>query len=101
MRGAQMLTSAQGTHYSVITRCELFAGRYVEEPDIRELLAGFVELPLCPEIAEAAGRLRRHSRITAPDALIAATVLGHGLPLLSRNARDFTGVPGLLLQSPE
>lgn len=100
MRGARGLTPQQGTHYSIVTRCELFAGRNVEEGDIRELLGGYTELVITREIAEAAGRLRRSLRITTPDALIAATAMEHSLELVTRNARDFGQVPGLALRSP-
>jgi len=45
------------------------------------------------------GRLRRILRIRTPDALIAATALEHGLTLVTRNVRDFAGVPGLSARS--
>lgn len=100
MRGARQLTPQQGTYYSIITRCELFAGRNVAEKDIEELLGGFTELPITREIAEMAGRLRRHSRVATPDALIAATAVEHSLELVTRNRRDFGQVHGLALRSP-
>ncbi|HLQ31103.1 MAG TPA: PIN domain-containing protein [Chloroflexota bacterium] len=100
MRGARALTRQQGSHYSMVTRCELFAGRYVAESDIRELLGGFIELEVTREIAEAAGRLRRNSHMTTPDALIAATAVEYSLALITRNLRDFASVPGLNVRSP-
>lgn len=101
LRGARDLSSHQGSCYSIITRCELFAGRNAEERFLNELLAGFRELPLTRDIAEAAGRLRRTSGIPTPDALIAATALSHDLPVLTRNARHFALVPGLTIAKPQ
>jgi len=86
-------------HYSVITRCELFAGSYVDEPVARLLLAAMIELPITRSIAEAAGRLRRRTQIQVPDALIAATALEHSLELVTRNTRHFAQIPGLVVRS--
>lgn len=47
--------------------------------------------------AERAGALRRTLPILAPDALIAATALEAGLPLMTRNRRDYAAVPGLTI----
>jgi predicted nucleic acid-binding protein len=86
--------------YSVITRCELFAGHAVEEGRVARLLAPFQELGVDRVVAERAGRLRRARTIRVPDALIAATALEHGLTLLTRNQRDFGTVPGLAVRTP-
>jgi len=99
-RGARTLTPARGMHYSVITRCELFAGRRIEGADIRELLDGLREVPISRSIAEAAGRLRRDSGIQTPDALIAATALAYSMELVTRNLRDFSNIPGLVVSAP-
>jgi predicted nucleic acid-binding protein len=101
LRGARRLRP--GPHrltYSVITRCELFAGRSADEEILRSLLGAFREVPVDRSIAERAGRLRRERQILTPDALIAATALEHGLGLLTRNARDFEAVPGLRVVVP-
>jgi toxin FitB len=85
--------------YSVITRCELFAGR--DDPQrLRRLLAPLQELPIDSEIAERGGALKRDSQVPTPDALIAATALKHQLPLMTRNLRHFERVPGLTLHAP-
>src|SRR5690242_5247295 len=96
LRGARELKP--GRHllaYSVITRCELFAARQVDEGQVRLLLSPFRELPITGEVAELAGRLRRTAPIRTPDALVAATALVHGLGLVTRNLRDFEAVPRL------
>ncbi len=83
---------------SVVTRCELFAGRAAEQDPIRVLLEPFRELSIDREIAELAGRLRRQTAIRTPDALIAATALYHGLTLVTRNRRYFESVAGLRIR---
>ena len=101
LRGARRLSP--GTHrlsYSVVTRCELFAGRSADEEVLRSLLATFGELVVDRRIAERAGGLRRRQGIRTPDALIAATALEHRLGLMTRNARDFEGVRGLRVVVP-
>jgi predicted nucleic acid-binding protein len=84
---------------SVVSRCELFAGR--DELDLlRRFLSAMVELPLDSEIAELAGMTRRQTAIATPDALIAATALTHRIPLMTRNRRHFDRVAGLSVLSP-
>lgn len=85
-------------HYSVLTRCELFAGRGTNEGRVRLLLDAFEELPVDRAIAERAGRVRRQFGLTIPDALIAATALEHDLRLDTRNRKDFQSVKGLKLR---
>jgi predicted nucleic acid-binding protein len=83
---------------SVITRGELLAGTGTEEEAVRRLLAPIVEVPV--DLAEAAGRLRRTTRIALPDALIAATALSLRAPLVTRNKRYFQRVKGLRVRTP-
>jgi predicted nucleic acid-binding protein len=85
--------------FSVITRCELFAGR--DDPALlRRLLAPLQEIPIDTAIAERGGALKRDQRVPTPDALIAATALERELPLMTRNVRHFKRVPGLDLHVP-
>lgn len=81
---------------SAVTRCELFAGRD-GEARLRRLLSPMETLPVDAAIAELAGQTRRQTGIATPDALIAATALRHGLPLMTRNRRHFERVTGLRL----
>ncbi len=102
LRGARRLRPGRHRlHYSVVTRCELFAGRGADEDVLRLLLAPFRELPVDRGIAERAGRIRREAGVRTPDALIAATALQHRLTLVTRNLRDFQPVRGLRLLAPE
>lgn len=99
LRGARKLPSGEHA-YSVVTRCELFSGWRQSEDNVRGLLEPHRELDVFRDIAEIAGRLRRDRReLRTPDSLIAATAIHHGLELLTRNSRDFHGLPGLRVQS--
>ncbi len=99
IRGARRLPP-EPLAYSVITRCELFAGR--DDPEmLRSLLAPLQEIPVDRATAERGGILKRDVKLPTPDALIAATALEHDLPLMTRNVRHFGRVPGLDLRAPE
>jgi predicted nucleic acid-binding protein len=101
LRGTRALQpGARRLSYSVITRCELFAGTDGDEAAISVLLGALREIPVDRAVAERAGRLRRESSIRTPDALIAASALEHGLSLMTRNRRDFAGITGLKLVDP-
>jgi predicted nucleic acid-binding protein len=101
LRGARPLRAGRDElSYSVITRCELFAGRNTEEEAVTLLLAPFRELAVDRALAERAGRIRRETGIRTPDALIAATAIEHRLTVLTRNTRDFEPVSGLRVKAP-
>lgn len=101
LRGARRLVVAgHEVSYSVVTRCELFAGSNVDETALHVLLAPFNEIGVERSVAERAGRIRRQTGTKVADALIAATALEHGLALVTRNARDFERVTGLALLPP-
>lgn len=86
--------------YSVVTRCELFAGRSTQEEVAETLLSPYRELDVGRAIAGRAGRIRRETGLHVPDALIAATALEHDLELVTRNVRDFRKVEGLRVRVP-
>lgn len=101
LRGVRKLrTGREHVLYSVITRCELFAGRETDEEVVQRVLAPFEEIPVIRSIAEHAGHLRRTAPLRTPDALIAATAMEHGLVLVTRNTRDFQPVRGLKVRQP-
>ena len=81
---------------SVITRAEVLAGFDDAHAALAlELLDLFPTLPITAEIADLAARLRHHERFKLPDAFQAALARHHDLTLVTRNTRDFSGVPGL------
>jgi len=67
---------------------------------VRNLLQAMTEVHVDGVIAESAGVLRRRYRTDVADALIAATAMQLGVPLLTRNRRHYQGVRGLKLQAP-
>jgi toxin FitB len=98
IRGAQKLP-AMPLACSAITRCELFAGQ--DNPTyLRNLLGPLQQLNVDSPIAELAGELKRTTGLQTPDALIAATALEHGIPIMTRNRRHFGRVAGLRLVDP-
>lgn len=101
LRGARRLAvGREPISYSVVTLCELFSGRNVDEALVVVTLGSFRPIGVDVRIAEEAGRIRRAAGIRTPDALIAATARVHGLQLVTRNRRDFDRVDGLLLRDP-
>ena len=59
------------------------------------MMASFAQLSVDAATADEAARIRRECHLKLPDALIAATALLHGVPVVTANARDFERV-GLL-----
>lgn len=101
LRGAHKLVPAAGRlAYSVVTRCELFAGRHVDEETVHALLTPFDEIEIGRDVAERAGRIRREANVRTPDALIAASALNEDLTLVTNNVRDFELIPGLRIRKP-
>jgi predicted nucleic acid-binding protein len=100
LRGERRLSAdGRGMGVSVVSRCELFAGR--DEPQrLRRFLWPMIEIPIDTAIAELAGMTRRDTGIATPDALIAATALTHRIPLMTRNRRHFDRVAELRVVAP-
>jgi predicted nucleic acid-binding protein len=99
LRGAQLIDVGDDrASYSVVTRCELFAGKSGDEMAVVQLLNAFYEHVVDRDIAVSAGRLRRDHGLRIADALIAATALAHNLTLQTRNRKHFASVTGLTLR---
>lgn len=88
---------------SVVTMVEVL-GYYLltadEEADLRELLKDLTLFAADIMVAERAVALRQKQKMGLGDAIIAATALVHGLPLVTRNADDFKDVAGLEISNP-
>ena len=100
LRGRRRLHSeGRRLGVSVVSRCELFAGR--DEPEVlHRMLGAMIELPIDSAIAELAGITRRRTGVATPDALIAATALTHRIPLMTRNERHFERISDLRVIAP-
>ena len=97
---------------SAVTMAELAAGpaaasdpgeRARRQDRLQRTEAAFDPLPLDIEAARAYGRVYaavvahgRNPRRRLDDLLIAAVAIANGLPLITRNAADFTGLDDLL-----
>ena len=66
------------------------------EAHLGKFLVQHSNRPLCVKWAEATQGAEAANRpIRAADAWIAATALLHNIPLVTHNAKDYAGVPGL------
>jgi predicted nucleic acid-binding protein len=93
---------AEGAVISVMSRIEVLG--YPQTADqlqqAMRLLAYFEEIPLHEPIVQQTITLRQRYRIRLPDALIAATALDLGFPLVARNTQDFHTINGLIILNP-
>ncbi len=86
---------------SVISRIELLAwpGLSAESLiQVREMLATVEVAPISGPIEDTVIELRFGRLLKLPDAIVAATALTMGVPLVSADA-NFQRVPGLLVES--
>jgi tRNA(fMet)-specific endonuclease VapC len=98
---------------SVVTASELLHGVHrAADPNVRARRSAFVEavlerFPLLPvDLATARAHaqlwagLMAEGRLIGPhDLWLAATCLAHGLTMVTANVREFTRVPGLVVES--
>ncbi|GMU80457.1 MAG: type II toxin-antitoxin system VapC family toxin [Phycisphaerales bacterium] len=71
-----------------------------QQQRLREMIASMIELQLDQPVIERAIVVRQQRRTTLADAVIAATALVHGHPLVTRNTADFQHIDGLRLINP-
>lgn len=104
-RAAQAIERLSGTRFGVsaIAAAELSEG--YEDAGRRaalQFLSHFEFLPVDDEIGWIWSRLSRQARsegrsLGDNDLWIAATAARHARPLLTRNSRDFDGLPGVIV----
>lgn len=88
---------------SVVTEMELLVGcqNKTEQRNTERFLQRFQVLRLAENACDQAVELLRQYRLShgllIPDAMIAATAMTLGLPLISKNQRDFRFIGGLQL----
>jgi predicted nucleic acid-binding protein len=75
-----------------------------EKEKIRQVIGSQVHLRLDEASAERAGRIqgelmKQGREIDDPDALISGTALQRKEPVLTRNVKDFSKVPGLKIET--
>jgi predicted nucleic acid-binding protein len=92
----------EGAVISVMNRIEVLG--YPQTADqlqqAMRLLAYFDEIPLHEPVVQRTITLRQQHRIRLPEALIAATALDLGFPLVTRNTQDFHTINGLIILNP-
>ena len=64
------------------------------------LFASLQVLPVSAAVVEKAEELRKKRKMSIGDAIIAATALVYERRLVTRNLKDFSGIPGLLVLNP-
>lgn len=57
-------------------------------------------MPVSDAVVQQAVKLRQAKKMTLGDALVASTALVHGHTIATRNAKDFSGIPGLMVTDP-
>ena len=83
---------------SLITWMEVMvvAKKYRQESRTRVALSAFNIIGVSQDIAERSVRLRQEYGMKLPDAIILATAQIHRLTLVTRNTKDFAGIPGVI-----
>ena len=71
-----------------------------EETSVFDFLNSCPAYALDDEVIEQAIRLRQQKKMKLGDAIIAATAIASGIPLVTRNEDDFKHIPGLDLRNP-
>jgi predicted nucleic acid-binding protein len=93
-REARRLIGAERErHISIMTWIEVMAGaeRRGDAETVRRVLGRFRVHDVAAPVAEQAVVLRNAHRLRSPDAVIWATAIHLGIPLVTRNTRDFPG----------
>ena len=92
----------EGGAFSVISRIQVLGFRQstAELEKASRLFSGLNQIELNTQIVAQTITLRQLRKIKIPDALIAASALHWGLPLVTHNTRDFQWITELKLINP-
>ena len=71
-----------------------------EETSLLDFVNACPAYPLDDEVIAQAIQLRQQKKMKLGDAIIAATAVAYGIPLVTRNEDDFKHIPGLDLRNP-
>ncbi|HAK80232.1 MAG TPA: PIN domain nuclease [Runella sp.] len=88
---------------SDFTRLEVLGFHRLDEKSklfFESVFYSLTVLPLTEPILQTAILLRQQRKMSAGDALIAATALRHSLELYTRNVSDFDWIPNLRVVNP-
>jgi len=92
----------QVVYIPTIVRLELLSKPQMslyEQSVILEFLNYFRPIALDENIADIAADLRRIYKIKTADSIVAATAIFTGSSLVTRNAKDFKSIKGLVIRS--
>lgn len=91
------------TSVSAISRVEVLGFHRIDSDDkqkLEDIFASLDVLTLDSDVIEEAVKLRQQRKMSLGDALVAATALIYGLPLVTRNVDDFVWIPNLTVINP-
>ena len=97
------LIAEQSPAVSVVSYVEVLGYHRLTDQERRYFSMFFAAAPLLPlssEVLEQAVRLRQSRKMTLGDALVAGTALAYRLRLVTRNTKDFDGIPELVVIDP-
>lgn len=89
-RIAEHVLFAERIYFSVITEIELLSSPHLSEKDneaVRGFLSRCLRAGLTSDVVERAIHIRRTEGLKTPDAIIAATAIVHGIPLVTADKR--------------
>ena len=93
----------QSVSASAVSRIEVFGYHRLtrkHEQHLEKMFNAVDVIPITDAVVAMAIRLRQQRRMSLGDAVVAATALEYGMPLWTRNSKDFLWVVGLVVHDP-